>query len=151
MPADHRSATTRDRILDGALSLIAERGLAAVTNRNLARASQVSLGSLTYHFTSQEQILRESLLRFVEREAERLLVVAERLRASGDAAASADEVQRLLSQESATRLAKLELYLYAARQPSCRVLHGLLGERVRGRASVRWRPAVEAHRPCDTA
>lgn len=109
--------STRDRILDGALALIAERGLLAVTNRNLAEVAQVSLGSLTYHFDSQEQLLRETLLRFVERESERLRLLAEELNAGVEPAVLADRVQTVLSQEPERRLAKLELYLYAARRP----------------------------------
>jgi TetR/AcrR family transcriptional regulator, regulator of biofilm formation and stress response len=109
--------TTRDRILDGALTLIAERGLLAVTNRNLAEVAQVSLGSLTYHFESQEQLLRETLLRFVERETERLRLLANELNEGVEPAVLAERVQTVLSQEPERRLAKLELYLYAARRP----------------------------------
>lgn len=117
MTGEGASAGTRNRILDGALALVAEQGLSALTNRNLAQRAEVSLGSLTYHFASQEDLLREALLRFVEREAARLLEISERLR-EADPARSAAEVQELLSRETASRLAKLELYLYAARHPA---------------------------------
>lgn len=114
---DDAPPTTRDRILDGALTLIAERGLLAVTNRNLAEVANVSLGSLTYHFDSQEQLLRETLLRFVERESERLRHLAEELNAGVEPETLAERVQDVLSQDPSHRLAKLELYLYAARRP----------------------------------
>ena len=111
------AVSTRERILDGALELIAEQGLLAVTNRNLARRAGVSLGSLTYHFESQEELLRETLLRFVEAESVRLTAVADELRGGADPSQAAATVQAMLSQEAERRLAKLELYLYAARHP----------------------------------
>lgn len=109
--------STRERILDAALELIAERGLVAVTNRNLAAAAQVSLGSLTYHFASQEELLRETLLRFVGGEAERLRGIAAELRAGAEPQTVLERLQSVLATEPGRRIAKQELYLYAARHP----------------------------------
>jgi DNA-binding transcriptional regulator YbjK len=71
---------TRERIMRTTLDLIGREGLAAVTNRQVATAAGTSLGTLTYHFASQHDLLRESLLLFVGEEVARLEGVTEDLR-----------------------------------------------------------------------
>jgi TetR/AcrR family transcriptional regulator, regulator of biofilm formation and stress response len=71
-----------------------------VTNRNVARAARVFLGSLTYYFESQTELLRETLLCFVAAEARRLHGVAAGLRSAEtgpDETAAA--VQEILSRD----------------------------------------------------
>jgi len=46
---------------------IGQDGVAAVTNRRIAKEAGVSLGSVTYHFETQHELLRESLLHFTSR------------------------------------------------------------------------------------
>ncbi len=113
---------TRLRILRTTLELIGREGIAALSNRRIAAEAGVSLGSLTYHFPSQDSLLRESLLLYVGEEVARLEAIAAGLRArrphpsSGEIAA---EVQRVVA-ESADRpeqIAELELHLQAARDP----------------------------------
>lgn len=113
------STGTRERILDAALEIAAEDGIGAVTNRRLATAAGVSLGTLTYHFSSQDDVVRESLTRFVEREVKRLELIAESTD-TADPQAALQAVQQLLSGESGRRLAKLELYVTAARDERLR-------------------------------
>lgn len=83
----------------------------------------MSLGSLTYHFTSQTELLRESLGLYVEEEVIRLEAIAAELRARHPAPGEvAAEVQRLVA-ESAGRpqqVAELELHLQAARDAALR-------------------------------
>ena len=113
----------RERILHATLALIGEQGMAGVTNRAVAARAGVSLGSLTYHFGSQTDLLREALLLFVGREAERLAALGDGL---GDGATPeldevAAAVQRIV--QAADRrevLAQLELYLQASRDPRLR-------------------------------
>src|SRR5438552_8761994 len=69
----------RSRILNATLSLIGREGLAGLTNRRIARESGVSLGSLTYHFDSQQALLRDALDLFLSEEVERLTVIADQL------------------------------------------------------------------------
>ncbi len=47
----------RDRLIDVALDVIAERGVAGTTHRSVAAAADVPLGSMTYHFTSRDELL----------------------------------------------------------------------------------------------
>lgn len=94
-----------------------------MTNRRVASAADVALGSLTYHFPSQVDLLRESLLLFVDEEVKRQETLAQEL---GPRRLSAEqlvvEVERVI-EESSSRvqlLAELELHLQAARDPELR-------------------------------
>ena len=114
---------TRERILRTTIELIGEEGISAVTNRRVAAAAGVSLGSLTYHFPSQVDLLRESLLLFVGEEATRVGAIAVDLRQRQPSLEQIRaEVERLI-EESSTRLqplAEIELHLRAARDPALR-------------------------------
>ena len=50
---------TRDRIVDAALRLFAERGTTAVSMRELADAADVTVPGLYYHFASKAELIRE--------------------------------------------------------------------------------------------
>ncbi|MEW2358271.1 TetR family transcriptional regulator [Spirillospora sp. NPDC029432] len=110
---------TRDRILQATLRLIGEQGIGAVTNRAVAKAAGVSLGSLTYHFPNQSDLLREALTSFVDREIARVTEHAAGLRDAGPDEA-ADEVEKavLAFAYGPEQIANLELHLHAARDPA---------------------------------
>jgi len=112
---------TRERIMRTTLELIAEEGIAAVTNRRVAAAADVSLGSLTYHFGSQGDLVRESLLLFVAEEVDRLEEIAADMRGRRPGVEDvALEVERIV-RETGGRiqgLAEIELHLRAARDPA---------------------------------
>lgn len=113
----------RERILRATLDLIAEDGVAAVTNRRVAAAAEVSLGSLTYHFHSQSQLLRESLLLYVEQETERREAAArvlEREQATLQRVAETVEQLAGAAAETPRQIAELELHLHATRDPELR-------------------------------
>lgn len=120
---DRREApATRERILRSALELIGREGIAAVSNRRLAEAAAVSLGSLTYHFPSQASLLRDTMLLYVGEEVERLEAIATELRDRRPRPTFAEvaaEVQRI-ADEAADRpehAAEIELHLRASRDP----------------------------------
>lgn len=111
---------TRDRILRATLELIGSEGIAAVTNRRVAGAAGVSLGSLTYHFPSQVDLLRDSLLLYVGEEVARLEAIAADLRdREADYRVVIAEVRRVAAESDGTRgqAAELELHLRASRDP----------------------------------
>jgi AcrR family transcriptional regulator len=114
------TSSARDRILDAVIEVIAERGIGSVSNRRVAAVASVSLGSLTYHFPSQEQLLREALRRYVGAEIGRIELAAEGIRDRdlGPEQLGA-EIERLtaLAAGGPGLLAELELHLYAARDP----------------------------------
>jgi len=113
----------RERILRATLALIAADGVGAITNRRVAAAAEVSLGSLTYHFASQTELLRESLLLYVEEETARRERIARDLAARDP---SLEEVTHEIEQLAASaediprQIAELELHLHAARDPELR-------------------------------
>jgi DNA-binding transcriptional regulator YbjK len=114
---------TRERILRTTLELIGHEGIAAVTNRRVAAAAGVSLGSLTYHFPSQVDLLRESLLLFVGEEVARLEAIAAELRRRRPSVEQVAAEVEWIVQESSNRLQQLaetELHLRAARDPALR-------------------------------
>ena len=121
---DRREApATRERILRIAFELIGREGIGAISNRRLATAAGVSLGSLTYHFPSQEELLRECLLLYVEEEVGRLGAVAAELRSRRPPPSRrqvAAEVQRIATESIARpeHVAELELHLRASREPA---------------------------------
>ena len=117
------SSDTRERILRATVELIGGEGVPAVTNRRVASAAGVALGSLTYHFPSQVDLLRESLLLFVGEEVARQEEIAAELR-RGDPSLEqiAAEVERVVEESSdrIQQLAEIELHLQAARDPALR-------------------------------
>jgi TetR/AcrR family transcriptional regulator, regulator of biofilm formation and stress response len=115
--------TTRERILHAVLRVIGTDGVAGVTNRRVAREAEVSLGSITYHFASQHELLRESMLLFVAQETARLAEVAGRHLGTpvslADAAALVEQVA-MNTRFGHEEIAPLELYIQAGRDPSLR-------------------------------
>ncbi|MGW1881684.1 TetR/AcrR family transcriptional regulator [Streptomyces sp. NPDC002133] len=114
---------TRQRIIGAVLRIIGRDGIAAVTNRRIAKEAGVSLGSVTYHFTSQHELLRESLLHFVREETRRLTELADAGRAEGvdidGAAALAAQVADGTTFDS-EHIAPFELYVQAGRDERLR-------------------------------
>ncbi|MFB7508542.1 TetR/AcrR family transcriptional regulator [Streptomyces broussonetiae] len=120
----HAAASpTRQRIITAVLRIIGEDGVAAVTNRRIAREAGVSLGSVTYHFETQHELLRESLLYFVREEARHFTELADQCRTEDidveGAASLAGQVARGSALDSA-HLAPFELYLHAGRDERLR-------------------------------
>lgn len=113
----------RRRLLEATLELVGTDGIAAVTNRRVAARADVSLGSLTYHFSSQAELLRAALLLQVEREVTRIEAITDRIGAADvpltALLAEGAELVRAADAEPAA-LAELELYLGAARDPELR-------------------------------
>ena len=52
---------SKDKLLRGARSCIAEKGFAAMSSRDIARAAGVNVASINYHFGSKEALVNEAL------------------------------------------------------------------------------------------
>jgi DNA-binding transcriptional regulator YbjK len=125
-PPSPGSTTTRARILHATLRVIAAGGIGAVSNRRVASEAGVALGSLTYHFPSQTDLLRDSLLLYAAEEVARLEALAAELRAGADAGdgPSAEQAAAVVEQVAARNtgrpeeIAELELHLHASRDPA---------------------------------
>src|SRR5262249_54479972 len=99
---------------------IGQEGIGAVTNRRGASTAGISLGSLTYHFESQHDLLRESLLLFVGEEVERLASRAAGFRERRpDFGEIAIEIERAMrdNRNQYQGLVEIELHVRAARDP----------------------------------
>jgi AcrR family transcriptional regulator len=117
------NASVRERMLRATLTLIADGGVAAVTNRRVAASAGVSLGSLTYHFENQTTLLRESLLLYVDEETARREQIARDLASEKPGVEQvAEAVEQLVAIPSdiPRQIAELELHLHAARDPELR-------------------------------
>ncbi|MGW1910155.1 TetR/AcrR family transcriptional regulator [Streptomyces sp. NPDC002076] len=123
MPHAAPSAPMRQRIITAVLQIIGEDGVAAVTNRRIAKEAGVSLGSVTYHFETQHELLRESLLYFVREETRHFTELADQCQTEGldveDAASLAGQVACGSALDSA-HPAPFELYLQAGRDERLR-------------------------------
>ncbi len=116
-------AGTRQNIITAVLRIIGQDGVAALTNRRIAQEAGVSLGSVTYHFATQHDLLRESLLHFVAEETGRFTELAAQGQEEGidlrGAAALVGQVAAGTGFDS-THLAPFELYVQAGRDPALR-------------------------------
>ncbi|MFC4120504.1 TetR/AcrR family transcriptional regulator [Nonomuraea zeae] len=134
----------RDRLIDAALTVIAERGVAGTTHREIARVADVPLGSMTYHFASLEEVLTEAFSRHADAVAR---VFDERLSAAGDRAAAVEAVIGLVSDDLLGSrhdlVLTVELYVAAARNPALRA--------VTQTWMARSRQALERHFDATTA
>jgi len=74
---------TRDRILDNAERLFAERGYAATSLRSIIAAARVNLAAVHYHFRSKEALLDAVLTRRIEPVNQERLALLERYAGSG--------------------------------------------------------------------
>lgn len=112
----------RQRIILAVLEIIGADGVAAVTNRRIAREAGVSLGSITYHFATQHDLLRESLRYFVAEETRRFTTLAEQHCDSVDLAQASALVGQVASSENfdSEHIAPFELYIQAGRDPRLR-------------------------------
>ena len=113
-----RGARRRDAILQAALRVIAEQGVAAVTHRAVAAEADVPLASTTYYFESLDELLEGALFMFVNAETERLAVVAEGL--EGTELQPLEAAQLFRAELEDGSVAQFELYLEASRRPRLR-------------------------------
>jgi DNA-binding transcriptional regulator YbjK len=113
----------RDRLVDTALDVIARDGVAAASHRAIARAADVPLGSLTYHFASLTDLLSAAFTRHVDTAAARF---DERMRAAGSPAAALEALVEHLTGDllgsSRDLVLTVELYVAAARNPALRAV-----------------------------
>ncbi|MFG3254862.1 TetR/AcrR family transcriptional regulator [Streptomyces sp. NPDC048172] len=123
MATGHTDPKRRDRIIDAALDLIAEEGLARVSHRRIAARAGVPLGSMTYHFGGIDELVREAFRRFTDH---MVAVFDAHLAAPADrdeAREAVADLVHLMSEGSQRDLVLTqELYTLAARQPSYREL-----------------------------
>jgi len=113
----------RSKILRATLQLVGTHGVPEVTNRRIAACAGVSLGSITYHFPTQADLLRAALVSFVDDETARLRELAEQYRSQALSLAEAADLTERIAHDlafTAERIAPFELYVQAGRDPDLR-------------------------------
>ncbi|MTE22435.1 TetR family transcriptional regulator [Streptomyces sp. TRM43335] len=123
MATGHTDPQRRERILAATLDHIAAEGVAGVSHRKIAARAGVPLGSMTYHFTGIDDLLREAFTRF----AEHIVTVFEQhLVTAGDTEqarqAVTDLVHAISDGPQRDLVLTQELYTLAARRPEYREL-----------------------------
>lgn len=112
----------RDRLIDVALGVIAERGIAGASHRAVAEAAKVPLGATTYYFNTledmHEQAFRLHAERFLENFRSRLGPVTARDQFVG---VVVDLVMEQLLNK-ADLVPTIELYALAVRKPAFRAI-----------------------------
>ncbi|MGI5246765.1 TetR/AcrR family transcriptional regulator [Dactylosporangium sp. CA-139066] len=111
----------KDRIIDAAIGVIAEHGVAGTTHRLIAAAADVPLGSLTYHFSGLDDLRAQAF----RRHAERMSVIYEaHFRGVRTRAEFVEAVTDLIDGDAGASAPDwaiaYELYLAALREPALR-------------------------------
>jgi DNA-binding transcriptional regulator YbjK len=113
----------KSRIIDAAIDVIAEHGVAGTTSRRIAAAADVPLGSITYHFSTLEDLLTQAFQRFAESISPRYEARFDDVR---DLTGFVDAVTSLISgdadQDVREWTISYELYLAALRSPTLRTV-----------------------------
>ncbi|AJT69294.1 hypothetical protein T261_7697 [Streptomyces lydicus] len=123
----------RQRIIDAAIAVVGERGIAGLSHRAVAAAAEVPLGSTTYHFATLDDLLVAALR---QANGEWLADFARWADGLDPAVPLADQVTELVGRTLAGDRARVELeyelYLAALRREAVRpIAEECLNEMVR--------------------
>jgi TetR/AcrR family transcriptional regulator, regulator of biofilm formation and stress response len=120
-PVRRHDPQRADRIVDAALDVIAEHGVPNTTHRLIAAAADVPLGSLTYHFSSLEELRARAFARHAERMAVAYEAHFQGVRSVDDVVeAVTDLVHGDAGADPRDWAIAYELYLAALRDPALR-------------------------------
>lgn len=134
----------RQRIIDAAIRVVGERGIAGLSHRTVAAAADVPLGSTTYHFATLDELLVASLRQCNEayfREVEERAPLGS---PGADLAAElAGFVAEAVSRDRPRARLEYELYLAALRRAAVRPVAAEWVDRMTG-LLTRWTDPVTA-------
>ncbi|MFE1595808.1 TetR/AcrR family transcriptional regulator [Nocardia sp. NPDC058705] len=123
-----QSEPTRDRIIRAVVRIMGTNGAAAVTNRRIATEAGISLGTLTYHFATQRDLVEAGMAAFVADETVKFTQLADRAAAGELDLAQAGEILGGIVTDTGfggDHIAWFELFVQAARHPA---LHSATAE-----------------------
>ncbi|MFD7029158.1 TetR/AcrR family transcriptional regulator [Streptomyces sp. NPDC059917] len=123
----------RQRIIDAAIRVVGDKGIAGLTHRSAAAAADVPLGSTTYHFKTLDELLVAALRQANEGFARALADSPALADPTADLAAALARVlgEALAADRGRVEL-EYELYLAALRRPALRPVAAQWGEAVAG-------------------
>lgn len=111
----------RERIIEAAVEVISESGLASLTHRAVAARADVPLGSTTYHFADLDELLDAAARAVARRNVARLREWADALPVHADLGRElADFIVLLATEHRQTSVLAYELYGSALRRPALR-------------------------------
>ncbi|WP_129309785.1 TetR family transcriptional regulator [Streptomyces sp. L2] len=111
----------RQRIIDAALRVVGEKGIAGLSHRSVAAEADVPLGSTTYHFATLDDLLVAALEQASEGFGAALDASGVLAEGGGDLAAGlARALGEWLGGDRAGAELEYELYLAALRRPALR-------------------------------
>ncbi|MEV7318697.1 TetR family transcriptional regulator [Streptomyces sp. NPDC093970] len=113
----------RQRIIEAAIRVVGEKGLAGLSHRSVAAAADVPLGSTTYHFKTLDELMVATLRQANEGFAKVLAAHGELDDATADlATVLARVLGDWLSGDRTSVELEYELYLAALRRPALRAV-----------------------------
>jgi DNA-binding transcriptional regulator YbjK len=113
----------KERILDAAIAVLATHGVAGTTTRLIAAAADVSLGSLTYHFDSLDDLRAQAFIRLSERVSASYEAHFTDVTSTEDLIdAVTDLVHSAVGADAEEWAVTYELYLAALRDPALRAV-----------------------------
>lgn len=134
----------RGRVIETAINVLAEHGVAGITHRKVAEAADVPLGSMTYHFSGIDDLVTAAFRQFsldtasyYQEKLEAARTIEEAREAVVDLACSG------VWQEERNMILLLELYAYMVRKP---LIRGFVADWMAGS-----RRALEQHFDAQTA
>ena len=150
---EESQARTREKIVEAARALVAQRGLGGASIRDVAAAAGFSQGAFYSNFASKEAVLLELMRRHMAEEAaslDRILVAAD---GSGERALAAlRDWAATINQDADWAMLAIELQLHANRDAAFREAYEALGRdhrRALGRAIARLFTLLGVPAPAD--
>lgn len=91
-----RGAARRTEIIDAAIEVMAQVGLAGLSMRLVAGQARIPLGALSYYFNDKSDLIAQSFAQLSDREIDRVVATAEQLEPSMPAEQLADLVADMI-------------------------------------------------------
>lgn len=118
-----RAPGRKDRIVEAAVGVLAQHGVAGTTHRLVAQAADVPLGSLTYYFTSLADLREQAFRLHARRLSEQYAAYLDHVRTRDDLLdALTDLVQGQVGSDDRDMVLTYEIYLAAMRDPALRAV-----------------------------
>lgn len=111
-----------ERVLDAALDVLVEDGVAGITHRKVAARADVPLGSVTYHFASLGELCARAFARYVEQRSTEYEALFAEVTSREDLIDVLVEQVRGGPSRHRSAVLGFELHLAALRDPALRAL-----------------------------
>ncbi|WP_328431284.1 MULTISPECIES: TetR/AcrR family transcriptional regulator [unclassified Streptomyces] len=133
----------RQRIIDAAIRVVGEKGLAGLSHRSVAAEADVPLGSTTYHFKTLDELMVAALRQANEGFAKVVAACGALEDTEGDLATDLARILgEWLSGDRAGVELEYELYLAALRRPALRPVAAEWAEDLASRLARRTDPVT---------